>query len=281
MAGKLAIIAGAGDLPVHLAAHCAAKGQAYYVARIDGMSAPALDAHPGASFGLGEMGARFRAMKEAGCDRVTFVGLVRRPDFKSLKLDARAALMLPKVLAAARKGDDALMRALLEEFEREGFSIVGPEVVSAELVVASGLLTSTAPDDIARADIAKGAAVAAALGQWDVGQGAVVCEGYVLALEAAEGTDAMLARVASLPVAVRGTASARRGVLVKRSKPVQDRRIDLPAVGLSTLEHAERAGLSGIAIEAGGALLVDRAAVIERANALGMFVMGFDPADAA
>lgn len=278
---RLAIVAGAGALPVHLATHCASTGQAYFVARIAGMADAALDAHPGVTFALGEMGARFKALKDAGCDAVTFAGVVRRPDFRTLKLDARAALMLPKVMAAARKGDDALMRAILDEFEREGFSIVGPEEAVEALLAPRGALGALTPDADARADIAKAAAVAATLGAWDVGQGAVVCDGFVLALEAAEGTDAMLARVAALPEAVRGTPDARRGVLVKRAKPVQDRRIDLPTIGLSTLEGAARAGLAGIAVEAGGALVVDRAAIAVRADALGLFVIGFDPSDFA
>jgi UDP-2,3-diacylglucosamine hydrolase len=264
---------------VRLAAHLAATGAAFFVARIDGMADATLASHPGAAFGLGEMGARFRALKDAGCDAVTFVGLVRRPDFKTLKLDARAALMLPKVLAGARKGDDALMRAILEEFEREGFRIVGPEVAFAGLLAPKGVLGAHAPDGAAHADIARGAGIAAALGAWDVGQGCVVCDGFVLALEAAEGTDAMLARVAELPAAVRGDAQARRGVLVKRAKPIQDRRIDLPTIGLATLEAAAAAGLAGVAVEAGGALIVDREAVAARADALGLFVFGFDPAD--
>jgi DUF1009 family protein len=276
---KLAIVAGAGELPVRMARHCAAGARPYYVARIEGMSDAALEAHPGAAFGLGQMGARFKALKEAGVDAVTFAGVVRRPDFATLKLDARAALMLPKVLAAARKGDDALMRALLEEFEREGFAIVGPEDVFDGLRAVAGVYGAIAPDDDARADIAKAAQVAAALGRWDVGQGAVVCDGLVLALEAAEGTDAMLARVAGLPAAVRGAPGARRGVLVKRAKPVQDRRIDLPAVGLRTLEGAAAAGLAGIAVEAGGALVIARDALVARADALGLFIFGFDPAD--
>lgn len=276
---KLAIIAGAGDLPVRLAAHCAAIGRPFYVARIAGMAEPALEAHPGAAFGLGEMGARFSALKAAGCDAVTFAGLVRRPDFRTLKLDSRAALMLPRVLGAARQGDDALMRAILDEFEREGFAIVGPEAAFGGLLAPKGVLGAVTPDDAARSDMAKAAAIAAALGALDVGQGAVVCDGFCLALEAAEGTDAMLARVAGLPEAVRGTPAARRGVLVKRAKPIQDRRIDLPTMGLATLEAAAAAGLSGIAVEAGGALIVDRDAVVLRADALGMFVAGFDPAD--
>lgn len=276
---KLGVIAGAGDLPVRLAEHCATIGQSYFVARIEGLADAALETHPGAAFGLGEMGARFKALAAAGCDAVTFVGLVRRPEFKALKLDARATLMMPKVLAAARGGDDALMRVILQEFEREGFRVVGPEEALADLLAPVGVLGVHAPDDAMRADLVKAAAIAAALGSWDVGQGCVVCDGLVLALEAAEGTDAMLARVAALPVAVRGTPDARRGVLVKRAKPIQERRIDLPAIGVSTIEGAARACLAGVAVEARGALIVGRDEVIARADALGLFVCGFDPAD--
>lgn len=274
---KLGVIAGGGALPVRIVEHCAATGAPYYVARIIGVTDEVLADKPGGDFGLGEMGARFRALKDAGCDAVTFVGVVKRPDFKSLKLDARAALMMPKVLSAARKGDDALLRVLGEEHEREGFRLVGADEVLAALLASAGAMGRIAPTPEQLEDVAKGAEVAAALGSWDVGQGCVVCDGLVLALEAQEGTDAMLARVAALPGEIRGVVEARRGVLVKRTKPIQDRRIDLPTIGLPTVEGAARAGLAGIAIEAGGALVMQRDDLIARADALGMFVYGFPP----
>lgn len=274
---KLAIIAGAGELPVRIVDHCKTTNAPYYVARIVGVTDDVLRNEPGGDFGLGEMAARFRAMREAGCDAVTFVGIVKRPDFKTLKLDARAALMLPKVLIAARKGDDALLRVLGEEHEKEGFKLVGADEVVASLLAPSGALGAITPTAEQLEDIAKGAAVASALGGWDVGQGCVVCDGLVLALEAQEGTDAMLDRVAALPQEIRGASDAMRGVLVKRPKPMQERRIDLPTIGLPTLERAARAGLAGIAVEAGGALVMQREALVARANALGMFVYGFTP----
>ena len=274
---KLAVIAGGGELPVRIVEHCKTTGAPYFVARIVGVSDQVLGAEPGGDFGLGEMAARFRAMRDAGCDAVTFVGIVKRPDFRSLKLDTRAALMLPKVLAAARKGDDALLRVLGEEHEKEGFRLVGADEVVAGLLAPQGALGSIAPTPEQVADIEKGAAVASALGAWDVGQGCVVCDGLVLAVEAQEGTDAMLKRVAGLPDEIRGTADTHRGVLVKRPKPMQERRIDLPTIGLPTLELAASAGLAGIAVEAGGALVMQRESLVARADALGMFVYGFAP----
>ncbi len=276
--GKLAIVAGAGALPVSLAAHCRSLGLPYYVARIAGAADPALQEHEGGDFGLGEMEARFRALRAAGCDALVFAGVVKRPEWSALKLDARAALMLPRVLAAAGRGDDALLRVLVEECEKAGFRVVGADSVLAGLLAPAGLVAGPEPSPEALEDIAKAAAIAAALGAWDIGQGLVVCAGLVLAVEAQEGTDAMLERVAALPEAIRGTEAAPRGVLVKRPKPQQERRIDLPTIGAATIARAAAAGLAGVAVEAGGTLIVDREAVRAAGEAAGLFVYGFDPA---
>lgn len=273
-APKVAIIAGGGALPVRLAEACRLTGRPYFVARIAGMADAALQDHPGAEFGLGEMGARFKAMKAAGVEAVALVGMVKRPDFATLKLDARAALMLPRVLAAAKKGDDAILRVIVDECEREGFAVIGADAIAADLLCPKGVLTGLAPDADALSDIEKGMAVAAELGRFDIAQGCVVCDGFVLAIEAAEGTDAMLRRVAELPEAGRGRPAAPRGVLVKRAKPIQDRRVDLPVVGVETVAGAARAGLAGIAVEAGASLVIDRAAVAADAAAHGLFVVG-------
>jgi UDP-2,3-diacylglucosamine hydrolase len=149
--------------------------------------------------------------------------------------------------------------------------------VLAALLAPAGPLGAVSPTAEHLQDVEKAAAVASALGAWDVGQGCVVCDGLVLALEGQEGTDQMLARVAGLPADIRGAQEAPRGVLVKRPKPIQDRRIDLPTIGVATLEGASRAGLAGIAVEAGGALVMQRDALIARADSLGLFVYGFTP----
>jgi DUF1009 family protein len=141
----------------------------------------------------------------------------------------------------------------------------------AEALGPVGLLAGPAPDALALADIARGVAIARALGGVDVGQGCVVQQGIALAVEAAEGTDAMLARCAAL------ARDGPGGVLVKLVKPGQDRRADLPTVGVETVRGAARAGLRGIAYEAGGTLLVDRAASCEAAGAAGLFLLGLDP----
>ncbi len=276
---KLGIIAGGGELPVVLAEHCAELGQAYFVARIAGLADARLEAHPGASHSLGAMGARMEALRGADCDAIVMLGKVPRQDPRTLDLDAVGAAMVPALMAAAPLGDDALLRALMAEHERAGFRVVGAEAVMQDLLAPAGAWGAIAPDVAQRADIATGARAAAAIGALDIGQGVVVCDGIVLAVEAQEGTDAMLRRIGDLPAAIRGTAQARRGVLVKRPKPIQERRIDLPTIGVATVEAAIAAGLAGVAVEAGGALAVRRADIVVAADRAGLYLYGFTPAE--
>lgn len=273
---KLGIIAGGGDLPVALAEHLAQTGADYFVARIAPFADAALDAHPGVTLGLGAMGARMDALRGAGCDAIVLLGQVTRQDLSSLELDAGGLAMAPALVAAAPQGDDALLRAILNEHEKAGFKVVGAEAAMADLLAPPGVWGAHAPRDSDLRDIRKAAAVAAINGAHDVGQGVVCCDGLVLAVEAQEGTDAMLSRVAGLPAPLRGSAVERRGVLVKRPKPIQERRIDLPVIGVRTLEGAAAAGLAGVAVEAGGALAVRRDAIINAADSAGLFVLGFD-----
>jgi hypothetical protein len=279
VSAPLGLVAGGGALPAVLAAHLAATGAAYFVARITPFADPALSVHPGADFALGEMGARFDALRAAGCARVVILGIVKRPDFADLNPDALMLQLMPRFIEAGKAGDDALLREVVQVFEEQGFDIVGAETVLADLLAPAGALGAVSPSQSARVDIAKAAALVSDLGRWDIGQGAVVCEGLVLAVEAQEGTDGMLTRVAQLPAPVRGTDGARRGVLVKRPKPQQERRVDLPVIGAQTIEKAARAGLAGVAVEAGGALILDRAGLIAAADAAGLFVYGFQPED--
>jgi DUF1009 family protein len=276
---KLGIIAGGGELPVVLAEHCAAAGHPYFVARIAPLADARLDAHPGATHGLGLMGARMAALRAAQCDAVVLLGQVARPDLRTLELDDIARGMLPVLLAAMPGGDDALLRAVLNEHERMGFRVVGADEVMADLLARQGAWGAVQPTDASMRDLIKGAAIAAAIGALDIGQGVVVCDGLVLAVEAQEGTDAMLERVAELPRALRGVAGAPRGVLVKRPKPIQERRIDLPVVGLRTIQGAAAAGLAGVAVEAGGALVVSLEDMIAAADRAGLFVCGFGKAE--
>lgn len=278
MPAPLGLIAGLGDLPVAIAENAVATGQGVHVLRLKGFEEPRLAAYPGSVVGLGEVGAVISRLKEAGCRDLVFAGNVSRPNFSDLKLDLKGAALLPKVLSEARRGDDALLRVLVGEFEKNGFNVIGSEQAHASLLAPSGLIAGPQPNEMLMADLEVAARVAAASGTLDIGQACVVCDGLVLAVEAQEGTDEMLRRCARLPETIRGNAGARRGVLVKRPKPVQERRIDLPTTGVSTVELAAAAGLAGIGVEAGGALMLNRPAMEAKAAALGLFLYGFPPA---
>jgi DUF1009 family protein len=277
----LGLIAGGGGLPLEIARSCEAAGRPVFVIRLAGLATPELRRYPGADVGLAEFGRCVKALRGAGCRNVTFAGDVRRPDFAALKPDLHALKHLPAVAAAARRGDDALLRAILGVFEKEGFVVESSKVAGGSLLLAKGPFGAIEPEPDHAADIEKALEAARAIGRLDIGQGAVACGGVVLALEAQEGTDAMLARCAELPQTLRGAPGARRGVLAKAPKPGQDLRVDLPTIGARTIEKAAAAGLAGIVGEAGGLLLVDGAAIREAADRLGLFVLGVDEGDGA
>ncbi|KAA5801594.1 DUF1009 domain-containing protein [Alkalicaulis satelles] len=268
---RLGLVAGGGDLPVHVAEAARADGRLGAVVALKGFADPArFDS--ASERRLGEIGAILKDFEAAGCDAICLVGQVARPDFSQLRPDLKTISILPRIMAAATRGDDALLRAVIAVFEEEGLIVAGADEIAGELTAKPGYLGAVRPDEAARADALRALHVAGVIGSEDIGQGAVACAGLVLAVEAQEGTDAMLARVAALPETLRGTPQARRGVLAKRPKPVQERRIDLPVIGVSTVEGAARAGLAGLVVPAGGALILGADAVARAAGAHGLFV---------
>lgn len=271
---RLALIAGGGALPVSVAARCEAEGRPVFVVRLAGFADPHLARYPGLEAGMAEFGKILSALKKAECAGVCFAGMVSRPDFKTLKPDLKGATLLPGIIAAATKGDDALLRKILSVFEDDGYVIEGADDVLGGETLTGGALGAVQPDAAQLSDLRKALHVAEKAGELDIGQGAVVCDGLVLAVEAQEGTDAMLVRVAGLPADLRGSATARKGVLGKAPKPIQDLRVDMPVIGARTVELAAAAGLAGVGGVAGKLILIDRAGLIETADRLGLFVWG-------
>ena len=277
MPGRLGLIAGGGDLPLQIARHCVETGRPLFVVRLRGFADPSMDAFPGEVVGLAEVGRCIRVLKAAGCEAVCLAGNVARPDFAALKPDLRGMAMLPRLILEARKGDDALLRAVLDEFRKEGFAIEGAHEARSDLVLGAGPLGRLAPGPEHQADIRRALEIARRIGELDIGQGAVVCDGLVLAVEAQEGTDAMLRRVAEeVAPALRGEAGRRRGVLAKAPKPIQETRVDLPTIGPATVRGAARAGLAGLVGEAGRTLVLDREDLVALADELGLFVLGVE-----
>ncbi|AWU93489.1 LpxI family protein [Azospirillum ramasamyi] len=267
---KLAILAGGGTLPARIASAVRGQGREVFVVAFDGHTDPETVAglpHLWSRFGAA--GTILRRLHEEGVGEVVLAGPVKRPSFTELMPDWRTARFLARVGTRAL-GDDGLLRAVVREVEEDGFRVVGLHELLKDLLTTPGPVGRLSPDADAERDIARAVEVARAMGALDVGQGAVVQQGIVLAVEAIEGTDAMLDRCAGLSRPGPG------GVLVKVKKPKQDRRIDLPTMGVTTVEKAAAAGLRGIAVEAGGSLLVDRAAVAAAADRLGLFVTGIE-----
>lgn len=271
---RLGLIAGGGALPVSVAARCEVEGRPVFLVRLTGFADPHLARYPGIDAGMAEIGKVLSALRKAGCTAVCFAGTVSRPDFRTLKPDLKGATLLPGIIAAAAKGDDALLRKILSVFETEGYAIEGADDILGGETLPAGALGKARPTPAQLADLKKALHVAEKAGELDIGQGAVVCDGLVLAVEAQEGTDAMLARVASLPGDLRGSATERKGVLGKAPKPIQDLRVDMPVIGARTVEMAAAAGLAGIGGMAGKLILIDRAGLIETADRLGLFVWG-------
>ena len=272
--GKLGLIAGGGDLPAAVAARCDAEGRPIFLIRLAGFADPHLARWPGAEFGMAQIGAILKALKTEGCTTVCLAGIVNRPDFKTLKPDFKGATLLPGIVAAAAKGDDALLRKILSVFEAEGFAVEGADDILGGEMLAAGALGTVSPTPEQLADLKKALHVAEKSGELDIGQGAVVCDGLVLAVEAQEGTDAMLSRVAGLPADLRGSTADRKGALGKAPKPIQDLRVDMPVIGPRTVEMAAAAGLAGIGGVAGRLILIDRTDIIAAADRLGLFVWG-------
>lgn len=277
-AGALGIIAGGGDLPPAVARSVRDAGRGVFiVAMLGSVTDPWVEDFPHVFVSPGEPGRTIKALEQAGAGEVLLVGRVDRPKFSELKLDAKGLLLLPKAIAAAGKGDDALLRFIVGICEDAGFKAVSVAEVAPGLVCAPGPLGKMVPGQQARTDIETALRIVHALGALDVGQAAVVCEGVALAVEAAEGTDAMIARVGSLRESLRGTAAHPRGVLVKALKPTQDAKTDMPVVGVHTVRGAHAVHLAGIALEAGACLILDKAAMAAEADRLGLFVVGVKP----
>ncbi|MBR0658786.1 UDP-2,3-diacylglucosamine diphosphatase LpxI domain-containing protein [Neoroseomonas oryzicola] len=272
--GPLGIIAGGGGLPVRVAEAVAASGRPVAVAVLDGHGDPeAFAAFPSQAFRWGLAAQMLAWLKGHGVRQVVLAGTVSRPSLLSLRPDAAGMKLLARIGKAAFTGDDSILRAVMKVLAEDGFEVVGAQQVLAGLLPSAALLAGPAPDDLARADIQRGLAVCRALGAADVGQGCVVQQGLVLAVEAIEGTDAMLDRCGAL------RRDGPGGVLVKCVKPGQSRLADLPTIGPRTVEGAVAAGLRGLAFEADGTILLDRETTIARAAAAGLFLLAFDPGE--
>lgn len=275
--GRLAIIAGHGFLPLHVAEAARAAGDEPFVICLKDEADRDFSAFDHAVAGVGDQVRIERLLRERGVKRVVMSGGVRRrPELRQIRPTVSTLFKLPAALKTLLAGgDDAVLRMVISLFEGMGCRVVGVHEILPGLLADTGTLGRHAPSEEERRDIARGAEAARLLGQLDVGQGAVSVGGRIVALEGVEGTDAMVQRVGELRAAGR-ISKRRRGALVKLCKPQQDLRADLPTIGPATIEAIVAAGLGGIAVEAGRALIVEREALLKAADEAGIFVCGID-----
>jgi DUF1009 family protein len=274
---RIGIVAGWGSLPAAVAAEAQSAGLNPFIVGLAGNAEASIERFPHAYVHIGQAGRMLRVLRREGCTRLVFVGGLRRPNLFRIRIDAGLIRHLPRLLRLLNAGDDTMLRGIARFFEDLGFEVLAVQEVAPRLLAPEGPFSRLLPRAQDLEDIRLGFKVTHGLGVFDIGQAAVVARGYVLAVEAAEGTDAMLSRCPGLN---RWGYAARNGVLVKSPKPGQDRRLDLPAIGPRTVELAAEAGLAGIAVEAGAVLLAGVDELVEKANKSGLFLYGVPPVDA-
>ena len=273
--GPLALICGGGSLPLAVADFVSARGRQVLLFPLRGIARPEDYAQrPHTWLRIAKFGTFARAARTAGCHELVLIGSLVRPAFWQLRFDLTTLKLLPRIAAAFRGGDDHLLSSGARLIEEQGFRVLGAHEVAPEILMPEGTLGHVQAGERDRADIALGLDYLHATGPFDVGQAVVVAGRHVLAVEAAEGTDQMIERIAALRASGRIRASTVGGVLVKAPKRGQDRRFDLPSIGPLTVEGAARAGLAGIAVVAGGSIVAEPSLLVQAADNAKIFVVG-------
>ena len=270
---KLGIIAGGGLLPHYIADYCVHRNLPYFVLALEGFADAGFAArHPHVWQGLAKVGHAIEQLQKQEVTHLTLAGWVDRPSLSALKPDFAGMKLMGRIATLKQHGDDAILTELMRYLEEQGFAIVSPDSLITHLTVPAGILTHAKPGAMMEEDIKLGIRLLHSLGEFDVGQSAVVQQRKIIGIEAAEGTDRLIERVA--PLLLKGE----KATLVKIKKPKQDKRADMPAIGPDTLHHAHEAGLGAIAIEANATLVLDRQAAIEIADRLGLALVAVNPA---
>jgi DUF1009 family protein len=275
VSSPVGVIAGGGAMPFAVADSLKARGLDPVLFALKGVCDPkAAERFRHHWITVGQYGRAKKLFREENCKNLVFIGTLVRPSLSEVRLDWATLRIMGQVWSAYRGGDDHLLSGVGRIFEQDGFRLLGLKEIAPDLLMPEGCVTRKIPDQNATSDIARGREVLRALGPFDIGQAAVVIDGHVVGVEGIEGTDELLKRIADLRASGRIRAPAGRGVLVKAPKNGQDLRFDLPTVGSRTVEEAAAAGLAGLAVIAGNTVVADPQAMIETADAAGLFVIG-------
>ena len=275
-AGPIAIVAGAGRFPELLAENLRGAGRACRILAIRGFADASLRAKADAAVDLLDVKRVLACLGEWRPSAVTLAGSVHRPK-PSAVFNAFSIVRNRRELAELMgRGDDQLLRGVVQLLEEQGHSVIGVHDLAPELLAPAGVLGSVHPgeQDLRAVDI--GVKLLTDLSAYDMGQGAVVADERIVAVEGPEGTDRMLMRVQGLRRSWSLTRPPAVGVLVKMPKAGQDLRVDLPAIGPRTFVRAAKAGLRGVAVASGLTLILDREETVKTADRLGLFLVGVD-----
>jgi DUF1009 family protein len=277
VAGRLAIIAGSGFLPYYVAEAARQAGETPFIIRLKDDTNLDWSGFESITISVGDVTSLGKALAAQRIDRVVLSGGVsRRPEWREIRPNLKMIAKMPSIIRTLLSGgDDTVLQMVIGLIEAQGARVIGAHEIAPGLLASTGAFGALVPGADDQRDIDRASKAALALGALDVGQGAVSVGGRIVALEGVEGTDGMLARVAALRAEGR-ISSRRKGVLVKLCKPQQDIRADLPTIGPSTIVNASKAGLAGIAVEAGRAFVLDREAMLKAADEAGLFVCGID-----
>jgi hypothetical protein len=272
----LAVVCGGGSLPIAVAEAAQRQGRRVVLLAIRGAAdAQRISAFPHHWISPGQLGRNIRLLRAEKCRDLVFIGNVTRPTLgQAARVDLFTLRLLPRLIRVFRQGDDGLLSGLGSILEEHGFRLLGAHEVAPELLMPLGAIGARKPGDSDWADIKRGLALLQAIGPFDVGQAAVISDNRVLAIEAAEGTDQMLARLAELRRSGKIHAREKTGVLVKAPKPKQDRRFDLPSIGPRTVEGVTAAGLAGVAVVAGSTMVAEPDRIAAAADRADVFVVG-------
>jgi DUF1009 family protein len=264
---QVGLIAGAGELPIIIASDAKARGYRVVTVALENIASPGLAEVSDVIKWVnpGRFGEMIDTLKSNSVDKVLMAGKVQKSLLYKSKIvpDMRGVKLL---LSIINKGDDVILKAIKKELAGEGMEIIDTMTFSPGLVTPAGCLTKKRPDEDEWKDIGYGWKIAKEIGRLDIGQTVVVKGRSVAAVEAVEGTDAAILRA--------GELVGEGAVVVKISKPQQDMRLDVPAVGLNTIEVMRGVGAAVLAVEAGKSIIVDRERVIKEAEAAGIKIVG-------
>lgn len=265
---KLGILAGKGALPAQIATYCEAKNIPYFILAFEeSLDAKLVEGREHAVISIGAIGRGMAILHEQGVKQVVLAGHVKRPSFRNLEMDAEAKRLLKKLGMKILGGDDALLGALVSYLEESGLQVLGSHEILGGITLDAGIITKAKPSKEHAVSIEKAAHTLKHMSELDVGQSLVIEDGYVLGIEAAEGTDGLILRCKDY------MKSERQAVLVKMKKSGQNERADMPTIGPQTISHLANGGYAGLAVQAHHTLVLEKDEVIRLADEAGLFIV--------